>query len=94
MFEKVKECWHGCPVVAKVLTIAAPILLIIVAAAEILLIFEVLATDLLRAVIKISVGILWALIGPVWWKSHRLFSAGCFVISLVYTIHAIMLFLR
>lgn len=94
MFEKINERWNKCTVAEKVLSIAAPILLIVIVVAETLLIFEVLATDVLRAVIKAALAVGWALIGPVLWKKFRLFSVCCFVIALANFVLAVLLLLR
>ena len=92
--EKIRECWSGCSVAMKVLMVTAPILLIIITTAEVLLILQVMETDVLRAVVKVAMGVLWSLLGPVWWKNHRLISLSCFGLSLVHIAHAALLFLR
>ena len=96
MIEKVKERWRKCTVAEKILCVAAPFLLIVIVVAETLLIFEVLATDALRAASKIALSIGWALVGSGWWKKHKhkLFSMCCFGLALGNFGLAVLLLLR
>ena len=94
MIEKVKEHWNKCTVAEKILSVVAPILLVVVVVAETLLIFDVLATDVLRAVSKAALSIGWALVGSVQWKNHKLFSVCCFGLALGYFGLAVLLLFR
>lgn len=94
MFEKVKEHWIKCTAAEKILSIVAPILLLVIVVAEIFLFFEVLATDVLRAVVKAALSVGWALIGLVLWKKFRLPSVCCFGIAMVNVAHTVLLLFR
>ncbi len=93
MVEKLKEFWNNSSLYVKVLSIAAPILLLVDTLVVILLIFDVPLTDTLRGVGKLSMALLWGLVGPVWWKNHKLLSVCFFGVSLVNILHAALLFL-
>ena len=92
--EKIKEFWSNCPLYTKLVSVAAPLLLIADIVVCILVIVELSPTDIFEGIGKMSMALMWALIGPVWWKRHKLFSVCCFGLALVNVFHAALLFLR
>ena len=89
-----KAFWRNCSLYNKLVTLMAPLLLVCNCVIGTLIILEIWSTDILRGINKILMALMWALIGPFWWKTHKLLAISFLVVSFVNILHAALIFIR